>query len=302
MKNSTSFHDLSSDNKISLFGRVYWLFLNLFNNYLTPNNHHGFVIKNFNCTLNKEDWEKIFITSSPSRALSDLFWLKLNWQAIKSELGSLHVLDTGSGRGEYALKLKDFSDGIDSYLGIDLMHHNQWGKITEQFPFVTFKQQDYRRLMHDIPERTNLIISQSAIEHFESDLHYFKQLKQFIDRTKKNVIQIHLFPSAACLKLYLWHGVRQYTPRTITKIIDVFDYSNHYSVLFRMGVRNCNNLHFQYITIPLLFQKIDWRDTKTRQYRARLKSVIEKDMICGDQKPAFYALVIHSNCKKQIFI
>src|SRR5262245_30328047 len=42
-------------------------------------------------------------TPSPSRALSDLFWMHLPWEQMQRELGSLKVFDLGCGTGTYAL-------------------------------------------------------------------------------------------------------------------------------------------------------------------------------------------------------
>ena len=112
-------------------------------------------------------------------------------------------------------------------------------------------------LVEHIPKDTNLFISQSAIEHFDDDLIYFRNIKSHIDKYKNNTIQIHLFPSAACIKKYLWHGIRQYTPRTISKITDIFDDDKTYSVLYKLGGENCNKLHLDYITKPIYLKKIE---------------------------------------------
>src|SRR5208283_5417616 len=68
----------------------------------------------------------------------------------------------------------------------------------------------------------NLIITQSALEHFEKDLNFFRQIADHVARTRRPIVQFHLIPSAACLTTYPWHGVRQYTPRTISRITRLF--------------------------------------------------------------------------------
>jgi hypothetical protein len=143
-----------------------------------------------------------------------------------------------------------------------------------------------------------MFISQSAIEHFDNDLMYFYQIKDFINKTKNNVVHVHIFPSAACLKKYLWHGVRQYTPRTISKITKIFDNDNTYSILYKLGGGNSNKLHFNYITKPILTEKADYRETD--EYFGLLKDAIVEDLIDNDN-PSFYALVIHSNYTNKIF-
>ena len=278
-----------------------WSLLNYLNNSYFPNKSKNLCMVNFCPEINEYDWKKIHSKSSPYRALSNLFWLKLDWRAIKSELGGINVFDTGAGKGGYALKLNDFAQGITAYFGVDLSQHEEWKNTMHENAFITLKQQTSNDILDSIPNETNFFMSQSAIEHFEHDLLYFEQIKNFIDKSKKNIIQIHLFPSAACLKLFPWHGVRQYTPRTISTIVQLFDSPNVYSMLFRIGGDNCNNLHYQFITQPLSKNKIDLRDSKTKKYRELLKAAVEKDIIKWNQNPGFYALVIHSNCHKPIF-
>lgn len=261
----------------------------------------GVCIKCFCPELDEEDWGNIHVKSSPSRALSDLFWLKLDWEAVKSELGSINVFDTGAGKGGYALKLNGFAKGISTYFGVDLTPHMEWENIMREYEFITLKQHNSNDILDVIPHKTNFFMSQSAIEHFEDDLLYFKRIKKFIDKTSNNTIQVHIFPSAACLKYFLWHGIRQYTPRSISTIVQLFNAPNTYSILYRLGGENCNNLHYRYITYPLHTKKVDWRDLKTDEYRDLLKIAVEKDIKHGNYKPNFYALVIHSNFKKPIF-
>jgi hypothetical protein len=119
--------------------------------------------------------------------------------------------------------------------------------------------------------------------------------------TSNNVIQIHLFPSSAQLKLGLFHGIRQYTLRTISKITRIFnDFS--YSVLFGLGGNECNSLHWNFITKPRLARIGDLRETKTNEYNKRLINAIRNDMNKHQKYPTFYALVIHSNWKEKIFL
>lgn len=301
MKTNTSIHKRNADNKLSISGMVVWMLLNFINNSYFPNRAKDLCIKNFCPEIDEQDWGKIHVKSSPSRSLSDLFWLKLNWRAIKSELGRIHVFDTGAGKGGYALKLNDFADGISTYFGVDFALHKEWEYIEREYEYITMKQKASHEILDVIPHNTNFFLSQSAVEHFEDDLLYFEQVRKFIDKTSNNTIQVHLFPSAACLRLYLWHGIRQYTPKTISSIVQLFDPLNTYSILFRLGGKNCNNLHFRFITWPLNTKRVDLRDSRTEAYRNLLKIAVEKDIKQGNHKPGFYALVIHSNYNKPIF-
>ncbi len=300
---NTSFHKLNADKGLANWKKLLWILLNVFNNSYFPNNVKNLNIKNFCPDLGEADWRRIHIKSSPARSLSDLFWLTLDWAAIKSELNNIHILDIGCGKGDYALKLKEFSEGnISRYCGMDIIPNKNWKRLTQAHEFVTFKQQNASNLFKFIPQDTNIIISQSAIEHFENDLLYFQQLKDYINKTNGSIIQIHIFPSSACLKLLLLHGVRQYTPRTVSKITEIFNSHNSYSILFRLGGRYCNKLHYRFITKPsLIKKKNDWRNTKTEEYQRLLKEAVEKDAKSKNYQPNFYALVVHSNYKNKIF-
>jgi hypothetical protein len=146
-----------------------------------------------------------------------------------------------------------------------------------------------------ITTKTNFIMTQSAMEHFEEDLLYFEQIHEAITKTKRPFIQIHMFPSPACLSLYKLHGIRQYTPRTISKITRLFSDSS-YSILFRLGNKECNKLHYSYITKPFFKKKIgDFRDKYPIEYKQRLLRCINQKTKRSVNKPSFYALIIHSN-------
>jgi SAM-dependent methyltransferase len=297
---SSSLHTLNNDNKLNIFQRVLWMIFNYINNKFLPN-FSNINIKQFNPIINNDDWNNIGAKSSPSRAFSDLFWLKIDWKALGKELKDVNILDTGCGNGDYFKKLNAFSNNsIHKYCGIDIGENKNWDSVKQEFLNTEFKVVDSKKLIGYIPKDTNIFISQSAIEHFDNDLMYFSQIKDFINQTKNNVVQIHIFPSAACLKKYLWHGVRQYTPRTISKIIDIFDNDNSYSVLYKLGGGESNKLHFNYITKPLWTEKIDYRETKADEYFNLLKESMTKDLM-DNSEPSFYALVIHSNFKNKIF-
>lgn len=124
--------------------------------------------------------------------------------------------------------LNDFAEGIKSYYGIDFYKRKKWYELMKENSFIKLKQDSSSNLINNIPQNTNLFISQSAIEHFKFDIKYFNQLKYFINHSNKNIIQIHLFPSPACLWLYLYHGVRQYNLNSILEIINIFSTTKSY--------------------------------------------------------------------------
>lgn len=306
MKKSSSFHSLNADEKINFFEKRLWKFLNFLNNSYFPHHFNGFHIEKFTPEISESDRLKIPDKASPSRFLSDLFWMKLNWNLIRSELGEIHVFDSGAGSGKYGIKINEFSNGITSYLGLDLSPNDEWQDLMENHAYIKMKQHHSDDILSAIPENKNMFITQSAIEHFKHDLLYFRQIRQFIDKKQSPVIQVHIFPSAACLKLYGLHGVRQYTPRTVSSIVGLFNGTEHISTLCNLGGRNCNELHYRYITEPFIVSKgmVDYRDTRTDEYKHLLADAVRKDMAEADQNhmsaPSFYALVIQSYFKQSV--
>ena len=298
---STSLHQLSGDQGLNPAGKAVWLVLNAVRNRWFPNRYAGLRVVDFAPELTDDDWLDVQAGSSPSRTMSDLLWLKLDWAAIRAELGELHVLDTGAGRGEYALRLNASSGGLTSYLGVDHRSRSEWDDVRRELDCARFVERDCDAVLEVIPPQTNLFVSQSAIEHFQHDLHYFDQLRQFIEQAGHSTIQIHLFPSAACLGLYLVHGVRQYTPRSVSTIAALFEAPGTSSTLVRLGGRSCNQLHFRFITRRKLRRGGDWRETKRAEYEQLLRQAVEADIASGVRDPSFYALVIHSNFRQPIF-
>ena len=71
-----------------------------------------FPIKNFSLNEKKlnHSFNRLGITPSPSRAMSDLFWINVNWQEIKKTLGEINILDFGCGNGGYFKKLYEWSN------------------------------------------------------------------------------------------------------------------------------------------------------------------------------------------------
>jgi len=300
--NSTSVHSLNADERLNKANRLLWFILNWVNNKFCSNaKDHALVTRDFIADISEANWSQTDIQSSPSRKLSDLFWLQLPWGLIRSELGEIKIFDTGCGSGNYGVKLQLYSKNtIAHYTGVDILPRDNWNVLAERYPNFSFHKLDSANISDYIPDDTNLFISQSSIEHFKNDLTYFKHIREFVRRTSKSVMQIHLFPSRACLKLHWLHGVRQYTPRTISFITRLFQDCS-YSMLYRMGGSECNKLHWEMITKPMFFQKIgDLRDSRSQEYDQRLRQAIAADNKKPGE-PSFYALLIHSHWQDAVF-
>ncbi len=301
---TTSIHCLNGDKPLPFghAGKLGYFLLNWLNNRLPDwRVDPGLVIQDFRCPNLESYWPQLPTGASPSRILSDLFWLTLPWERIQQELGGIRILDAGCGSGHYGPRLISWSgDRVASYIGADIHAHESWPALEHEDQRMQFIQADAGELGRVLPGGTNLIMSQSAIEHMDHDLQFFEHVCDHVQRLGTPALQVHLCPSAACLKLYLLHGVRQYTPRTLSNITRLFE--NGYAVLYRLGGRACNRLHYRFITSPLMiWRKTDLRMTQTAEYERRLFAAIERDMTQPQRSPAFYALVIHTCPRARLF-
>jgi len=293
---STSIHSLNADRGLSKLKKIAYLFLNWVNNLFPYSNVDSRIdFKKFSPKNLDNHWDKTYPTSSAARKLSDIFWRSLPWAEFKSELGSLHLFDTGCGHGNYSTRIADGSGWIiDSYTGIDAKRRENWQEIEAKFPNFKFVESRSNDILPLIPPETNVFISQSAIEHFDEDLRFFEQVKEFIDKSNKPAMQIHLFPAGATLPLYLFHGLRQYTPRTISKITKLFRDAKEIS-LYGLGGKNSFWLHFKYFTWPVLITRKYIKPTFDElEYEPKLKEAVKKDLSTNIRSPLFWALIIKS--------
>lgn len=300
--NSTSFHVIKPlEGKFTILTRSSYLLLNfLINHFPKINIDRNTKILDFKITNLKLYKDKIIANNSPSRMINELFWIKFPWMRVKEELSDINILSTGCGSGAYGERLLNYSNSkISHFTGIDILEHPNWKILEEKYDHFKFFRGDSKEIFDYIPKGTNFFITQSALEHFSEDLTFFKEIRDYIKSTNKNIIQIHTFPSRVCLHLYRFHGIRQYTLPSIAKITNLFkDFS--YSVLYNLGGDYCNYLHYKYLTNHPLRKKTFLRDLKPDEYRKLLYLSIKKDMMSPQQNPNFYALIIHSNYKNKI--
>lgn len=299
---STSIFNLNGDTRLSKWQLRFYKYANLLNNSF-PNLFldHNLKLEKFHLSPEKLEsfWLNIDPASSPSRALSNLFWLSLPWPKIKKDLGgAIHVLDVGCGSGNYGQFLTNKAGAdIASYTGTDFSENTNWKNLEKDFPNFHFFRADSANILSHIPNQTNLFISQSAIEHFRSDLTFFRQINKFIEVASHPTLQIHLFPSAACLPLYGAHGFRQYTPKTVSRITRLFLHSKHSrrptSILYFLGSLHCNQLHQNSITKPKSKNQPELRKSNPDLYHQKLKQSIQNSFLKQPtETPSFYALLI----------
>ena len=299
----TSIHSLNGDRHLGAIRLGAYFVLNRANNALPYSfTDPALAIRDFACQSLDQHWGALPHAASPSRVLSDLFWLTLPWAGIHDELSGIRVLDAGCGSGSYGPRLLALANGlIESYAGTDVHPHEAWPALKKADRRLRFVVSDAESLRGAIPDGTNMFVSQSAIEHFDEDMTFFEQVRDYVDRTTGPVLQIHLVPSQACLYLYLRHGVRQYTPRTLSKVTRLFG-PHAAPVLYRLGGRSCNSLHFSFITKPVsLSGRRDGRLVDPAGYERMLYEAIQDDMQEPQPSPAFYALVIQSRLARGAF-
>ena len=110
---------------------------------------------------------------SPSRVWSDLFWLSMDAEALRSALGGLRIFEIGYGDGRYVEFYKRAFGALESYSGIDPQPRDSW---KEARPGCRFIQATAEQLGPEVLGASNLILSQSAIEHITDDVGLFRTI------------------------------------------------------------------------------------------------------------------------------
>jgi hypothetical protein len=299
---SSSGHVINGDRRLSKLDRIRWICLNWLNNRRANSDLDDVLeIARFANSDSGSLWAKIDAGVSPSRRLGDLFWLSLPWKRIASALhGSVQAVEVGCGSGKYGLLVQQcLREAFAGYVGVDVSPHPDWDlhRVDPRFHFVRASSEDVQQHLGD----ANLIITQSALEHFEQDLTFFEQIADYVARANRPLIQFHLMPSAACLSTFPWHGVRQYTPRTVSLITRLFGAETSKRLYF-LGSSECNRLHRRYITYPQFLGRGDRRQANLAQYDRELRQAVQHD----DRAPrtseaCFLALVLQSGIADDIF-
>ena len=174
---------------------------------------------------------------TPSRLLCNSLWDDFNWDEIVASLGKdLQILECGCGNGRYGRRVvKTLEKYSPKYVGFDAVLNNRWAEDAIEMPSMEYRNSrssDIKAMLDEI--KPNLIISQSALEHFSDDYEFFQSVSDYCNGSSHPVLQIHMIPSPACLPLYLHHGYRQYCSVNINRIVDLFR-GDYYMQNIRMG-------------------------------------------------------------------
>ena len=77
-------------------------------------------------------------------------------------------------------------------------------------------------------------------------------------------------------------------------------FKNEFFIACSLGGKNCNIQHIVDITIPMITKTTDYRTKSPKNYKARLKNSISKDLkVLNPKRASFYALFIFSNINKE---
>jgi SAM-dependent methyltransferase len=286
---------ISADRPLNIFLTFIWFLLNYFRNLKQRSVDKNLITKK----VNKVDLNfasSVSVERSPSRRVSDIFWKSIPIDIIVKFLGSVKILEVGCGNGNYGnFMFEIFNNNLEHYTGVDIVKSAEWNNFDKsKFTFIEGSADNYI----DYFNQSNLIITQSALEHFPNDTIYFDQILNYTNSTKEPVIQIHLMPSSACLKLYLLHGYRQYTPYYISKITNTFPPKTR-KILYSLGGKYLNEVHFKYWTKTFFTKK----KRNLLDYNNHFLNALEKDL-CDRSNiydASFYCLVLFHNMPDELY-
>lgn len=296
-RRSTSLHTINGDNPLGKRSRIAWRFCNLLNNHLFPHAAGRLAVDCFRPDMTRHELEALNDPgASPSRLLTDLFLARMDWDTL-ARLGRLHVLDTGCGSGVYLDKLSRFSGGrVSQYLGLDARPNDAWPQRKERYAGAEFCVADCAKALEHIPPSANFFLSVSALEHFEHDLAYFRQVRSFVREAAHPIVHLHFVPSGPCIDLYRRHGVRQYVPRTLASIAKMLADADTRAAVYALGGPSSIEVHLDWITRPLMDGRGDLRQQDPDGYaRARDEAVLADLARDCRFRPAFYALFMVSH-------
>ena len=288
---SSSSHVVNADFPMERSDKIKYFVLNLSNNLITKFDTRETNVRKFcpSKTVVVNHVNNLESVISPCRILCDVFWENLDWTMIQAQLkAELRVVEVGCGTGRYGEKLKSFAN-IESYLGIDIEPNDHWAVISsDKIHFQVGSYEDVLNLVRG----QNLIITQSAIEHFEEDIVFFDLIKKYAESCDFPVMAIHLFPSPACLFTMLLHGIRQYNRRAIKQLVKVSGQTRA-STLFALGGFRSNYFHFVELTLRSLVLRRPLATKDVKRYLNKASKVLVRDSNSKLKfSPSFYALCL----------
>ena len=278
---------INGDNVQGFYNRVFYF-------YQCFKNHKIGTLNNLEILKVKLDVDKLELThGSPARRLSNLFWESLNWKNISIQLeDSLHFFDIGCGTGNYAYMYKRLTDKkFGSYRGLD---HKSYD-INNEFEIII---DDAENSFKYISEETNIVVSQSALEHIQRDLLTVNKITEALTSQNKKFLQIHLVPASSSIFLYLWHGWRQYSKKNLGLISDNLKRGFGVSTIaVPLGGFRSFFKHLKLITFPTYFGKLlklNKSFFSKKNIDKQITNSVSKDLNLASNFPIFWAIIVFS--------
>lgn len=288
-RDSSSVHVINSDYPMTGLQKMGYVFFNFVSNVVPTFRFNKVSVTKFRPTKEQilESASQRSAAVSPSRFLCDLFWDSLDWEKYEKELNQpINILEVGCGTGRYAKHIsRKFS--FSSYTGIDIREYSEWRTFGESN--VTFIKGSYEDLL-ELATDQNVIITQSALEHFVKDKKFFKNIDQYASKRSEKTLAIHIFPSAICLVKFLFHGIRQYNLRTILNLVNQSGVTPRVRI-FALGGVHSNYFHFVRITLRSVIHKQPISTLNPKDYFSDLGASALRDSLNNSTiMPSFYAL------------
>jgi|TARA_B110000027_G_C16058735_1_gene273394 hypothetical protein len=269
-------------------------FLYIYQCLLDQNTGKNGYIKIENPTLSISGVESF--NKSPSRLLCDIFWNSINYKDLEQQLKSkINFFDIGCGSGSYGNLIKDFSnDSFESYSGLDIYKST---KFSKEFNF--FLDSANNAYKH-IDNKTNFVMSQSALEHIEYDTLTIEKITKELLVNGKPFVQAHMVPASRSLWLYMWHGWRQYSKKNLESLgVSLKKKFNVNISIVPLGGSNSFWAHLRFITIPvhirlLLFRDKNFKWCNQKNVEKKIVNSIFQELNCTSKTPIFWALIISS--------
>ena len=235
-------------------------------------------------------------SKTPSRLLCDGFWNSIDYRNLKLQLNSnLKFFDIGCGSGLYGKFLKNVcGEYFSSYTGLDIYKNKNY---PSEFTHINSSAENVYK---HINKETNVVISQSALEHIKKDDFVIEEVTKKLIENNNPFLQIHMLPASKCLWLYLWHGYRQYSKKNLsTKLNYLNEKFDINTAIVPIGGNFSFWTHLIHITIPVYFRKFILRDKHFTWYNQKnvenkiIKSV-NKELNCNHEDPVFWAVIVSS--------
>jgi ubiquinone/menaquinone biosynthesis C-methylase UbiE len=257
--------------------------------------------------LDPSNEQSSWSTETPSRILCNLFWRALPVDAIRQALGSVRVLDCGCGDGSYSVRLDQVFGGLDGYTGFDSRPRERWSAICQEHPGWRFVNARAEDMDQAFDEAANLIISQSAIEHFPYDLTFFEMLAERVQRPDKKTLQIHLLPPQSMWRHWGFHGYRGYNEHNLARLMRPFRGGSRTRIVLLGGPRS-DHVHRTAVrdfARHLLQRPVrDVRKEDAAAYAASVAAAIRRDSEASGnvtvRSASFVALVIETGLGRSI--